>query len=161
MINNIEKIIIIVILSFIIIMLNNNYNTNENFECSFLQDKEHYKPAYVLQKPGDIINPLNSIYYIDFGNKLLTTGNYHIRMFNKTNHDVVNYVDGRYILKLDLSKQRKSCNLLCSKTELIYIKNSQNIWFIFNNKGELYQIKDKLTILHLNNHLHNLLYKNK
>ena len=64
MISNIEKIIIVVLLLFIIILLYNNCNTSENFECSFLQDEEHYKPIYVLQKPGDIINPLNSIYYI-------------------------------------------------------------------------------------------------
>jgi hypothetical protein len=157
MISNIEKIIFFVILLLIIFLLYNNYNTNENFTCSFIQE-DRYKPTYILQKPGDIINPLNSIYYIDFGNTLLTTGNYHIRMFNKTNHDIVNYIDGKYILKLDLSKQQKSCDLFCLQTELIYIKNSHNIWFVFNNKGELYQIKDKLTILHLNKHLQHLLH---
>jgi hypothetical protein len=39
-------------------------------------------------------------------------------MFNKTNHDLVNYVNGKYIIKLDLSKQQKSCNLLCSKNRI-------------------------------------------
>ena len=73
---------------------------NENFT--------NIEEKYELYKAGSIINPKNSIYYIDTNNELLEKGEYHIRMFNKTNHDIVNSLVGKYVIKLDLSKNCKT-----------------------------------------------------
>ena len=76
------------------------HQRSENFRN--IDDKK-----YFLYKPGAIVNPKNSIYYIDINDVVLEKGEYHIRMFNKTNHDIVNSLIGKYVIKLDLSKHYK------------------------------------------------------
>ena len=124
---------------------------NENFT--------NIEEKYELYKAGSIINPKNSIYYIDTNNELLEKGEYHIRMFNKTNHDIVNSLVGKYVIKLDLSKNCKTCRLSHPYQELVYIRKANNEWHVFNYKGELYKISDKNMCMYLDEKLSNLLYK--
>ena len=160
----------ILLLLVVIIILIVLHQKKENFRASTSVDEN-----YVLYKAGSIINPKNSIYYIDINNELLEKREYHIRMFNKTNHDIVNSLVGKYVLKLDLSKKYKtcqsdysnnqspchkgSCSLSRPYQELVYIKKANNEWYVFNYKGELYKINDKKMCIYLDKKLSNLLYK--
>jgi len=114
---------------------------------------------YFLYKPGAIVIPKNSIYYIDINDVILEYGEYRIRMFNKTNHDIVNSLVGKYVIKLDLSKPNKSCSLSYPYQELVYIKKANNEWYCFNYKGELYKINDMNKCTYLEKKLINLLHK--
>jgi len=114
---------------------------------------------FFLYKPGAIINPKNSIYYIDINKIVLEKDEFHIKMFNKTNHDIVNSLVGRYVMKLDLSKNYKTCSLSRPYQELVYIKKANNEWYVFNYQGELYKINDKNMCIYLDEKLNNLLYK--
>jgi hypothetical protein len=142
------EILLLVVVIIILIVL---HQKSENF-TSIDQN-------YFLYKPGTIVNPKNSIYYIDINNIVLEKGEYHIRMFNKTNHDIVNSLVGKYVMKLDLSKHCKKCSLSSPYQELIYIKKANNKWYIFNYQGELYQIDDINMCKYLDEKLSNLLYK--
>ena len=149
----------ILLLLIVIIILIVLHQKKENFMASTSVDEN-----YVLYKAGSIINPKNSIYYIDINNELLEKREYHIRMFNKTNHDIVNSLVGKYVLKLYLSKkyktcQKESCSLSRPYQELVYIKKANNEWYVFNYKGELYKINDKKMCIYLDKKLSNLLYK--
>jgi hypothetical protein len=139
--------IIVVIIIFIVL-----HQRSENFTS--IDDKK----KYFLYKPGAIVNPKNSIYYIDINKILLEKGEYHIRMFNKTNHDIVNSIVGKYVMKLDLFKQNKTCSLSRPYQELVYIKKANNDWFVFNYQGELYKINDKNMCKYLDENLSKLLY---
>jgi hypothetical protein len=155
-----DKLLLILILLLILFVITNS--NNENFTNSS-------KEKYVLYRPGSIINPLNSIYYIDINKEQLQTGEHHIRMFNKTNHDIVNSLDGKYVIKLNLSKQCKSCSLSSPHQELVYIKRFNNDpvrastsadeWYVFNYKGELYKIDDKKMYNYLEEKLNHILFK--
>jgi hypothetical protein len=142
------EILLLVIVIIILIALNQN---RENF--TIIDEK------YFLYKPGAIITPKNSIYYIDIDNIVLEEGEFNIRMFNKINHDIVNSLIGKYVMKLDLSNYYKTCNLSYPYQELVYIKKANNEWYYFNYKGELYRINDKNIWLFLDKKLSNLLYK--
>jgi hypothetical protein len=143
---NIEILLLFLII-IILIVLNKK---NENFT--------NVDNKYFLYKPGAIVNPKNSIYYIDINDIVLEKGEYHIRMFNKTNHDIINSLVGKYTMKLDLSKQCKVCSLSHPYQELVYIKKANNEWYVFNYKGELYKINDKNMCIYLDEKLSNLLY---
>ena len=142
------EILLLVVVIIILIVL---HQRRENFTSIDVK--------YFLYKPGAIVNPKNSIYYIDINDIVLEKGEYHIRMFNKTNHDIVNSLVGRFVIKLDLSKQCKRCSLSSPYQELIYIKKANNEWYIFNYQGELYKIDDKNMCIYLDEKLNNLLYK--
>ena len=142
------EILLLVVVIIILIVL---HQRRENFKSIDVK--------YFLYKPGAIVNPKNSIYYIDINDIVLEKGEYHIRMFNKTNHDIVNSLVGRFVIKLDLSKQCKRCSLSSPYQELIYIKKANNEWYIFNYQGELYKIDDKNMCIYLDEKLNNLLYK--
>ena len=144
---NIEILLLFLII-IILIVLNKK---NENFT--------NVDSKFFLYKPGAIVNPKNSIYYIDINDIVLEKGEYHIRMFNKTNHDIVNSLVGRFVIKLDLSKQCKSCSLSRPYQELVYIKKANNEWYVFNYQGGLYKINDKNMCMYLDEKLSNLLYK--
>lgn len=146
------EILLFVLVVIIILIVSNN--KKENFKKSTLVDEK-----YILYKPGSIINPKNSIYYIDINNVVLEKGEYRIKMFNKTNHDIVNSLVGKYVIKLDLSKNCKICSLSRPYQELVYIKKANNEWHVFNYKGELYKISDKKMCMYLDAELSNLLYK--
>jgi hypothetical protein len=141
---------ILLLITFIIILMILNQKC-ENFTS--IDEK------YFLYKPGAIVIPKNSIYYIDINDVVLEKGEFHIKMFNKTNHDIVNSIVGKYIIKLDLSKQNKKCSLSKHYQELVYIKKANNEWYVFNYKGELYKINDKKMCIYLDDKLSNLLYK--
>jgi hypothetical protein len=145
---NCEILLLIVVIIILIVL----HQRSENF--TNIDDKK-----YFLYKPGAIVNPKNSIYYIDINDIVLEKGEYHIRMFNKTNHDIVNSLIGKYVIKLDLSKQCKSCSLSRPYQELVYIKKANNEWFVFNYQGGLYKINDKNMCIYLDEKLSNLLYK--
>jgi hypothetical protein len=145
---NCEILLFVLVVIIILIVLQPK---TENF--TKLNDK------YILYKAGSIINPKNSIYYIDINNVVLEKGEYHIKMFNKTNHDIVNSLVGKYVIKLDLSKNCKTCRLSCPYQELVYIKKANNEWYVFNYKGELYKINNKKMCMYLDEKLSNLLYK--
>lgn len=142
---------ILLFIAFIIIIVLNQ--KRENFSS---MDKK-----YFLYKPGSIVIPKNSIYYIDINDNILEKGEFKIKMFNKTNHDIVNSLDAKYVIKLDLSDHYKTCSLSCPSKELVYIKKANNEWYIFNYDGELYKINDKNKCAYLNKTLSNLLYKEK
>jgi hypothetical protein len=144
---NIEILLLFLII-IILIVSNQKY---ENFKS--IDEK------YFLYKPGAIVIPKNSIYYIDINDIVLEKDEYHIKMFNKTNHDIVNSLIGKYVIKLDLSKHYKICSLSCPYQELVYIKKANNEWYIFNYEGELYKINDKNMCIYLDKKLRNLLYK--
>jgi len=144
---NCEIILLIVVIIILIVL----HQRSENFRN--IDDKK-----YFLYKPGAIVNPKNSIYYIDINDVVLEKGEYHIRMFNKTNHDIVNSLIGKYVIKLDLSKQRKICSLSHPYQEIVYIKKANNEWYVFNYQGELYKINDKNMCIYLDEKLSNLLY---
>jgi len=120
------EILLLIVVIIILIVL---HQKQENFTS--------IEQKYFLYKPGAIVNPKNSIYYIDINDIVLEKGEYHIRMFNKTNHDIVNSLVGRFVIKLDLSKQCKSCSLSRPYQELVYIKKANNEWYVFNYQGEL------------------------
>jgi hypothetical protein len=142
------EILLLVVVIIILIVL---HQRRENFTSIDVK--------YFLYKPGAIVNPKNSIYYIDINDIVLEKGEYHIRMFNKTNHDIVNSLVGRFVIKLDLSIQCKRCSLSSPYQELVYIKKANNEWYIFNYQGELYKIDDKNMCIYLDEKLSNLLYK--
>jgi len=142
------EILLLVVVIFILIVL---HQRQENF--SSIEQK------YFLYKPGAIVNPKNSIYYIDINDIVLEKGEYHIRMFNKTNHDIVNSLVGKYVIKLDLSKHCKKCRLSSPYQELVYIRKANNEWYVFNYQGELYKINDKNMCMYLDEKLSKLLYK--
>ena len=142
------EILLLVVVIIILIVL---HQKSENF-TSIDQN-------YFLYKPGAIVNPKNSIYYIDINNIVLEKGEYHIRMFNKTNHDIVNSLVGKYVMKLDLSKHCKKCSLSSPYQELVYIRKANNEWYVFNYQGELYKIDDINMCNYLDEKLSNLLYK--
>jgi hypothetical protein len=144
---NCEILLLLVVIIILIVL----HQKSENF-TSIDQN-------YFLYKPGAIVNPKNSIYYIDINNIVLEKGEYHIRMFNKTNHDIVNSLVGKYVIKLDLSKQNKSCSLSSPYQELVYIRKANNEWYVFNYQGELYKINDKNMCIYLDEKLSKLLYK--
>ncbi len=144
---NCEILLLLVVIIILIVL----HQKSENF-TSIDQN-------YFLYKPGAIVNPKNSIYYIDINNIVLEKGEYHIRMFNKTNHDIVNSLVGKYVIKLDLSKQNKTCSLSSPYQELVYIRKANNEWYVFNYQGELYKINDKNMCIYLDEKLSKLLYK--
>ena len=144
---NCEILLLIVVIIILIVL----HQKSENFTS--------IESKYFLYKPGAIVNPKNSIYYIDINNIVLEKGEYHIRMFNKTNHDIVNSLVGKYVIKLDLSKQCKKCSLSSPYQELVYIRKANNEWYVFNYQGELYKINDINMCKYLNEKLSNLLYK--
>jgi hypothetical protein len=113
------EILLLVVVIIILIVL---HQRRENFTSIDVK--------YFLYKPGAIVNPKNSIYYIDINDIVLEKGEYHIRMFNKTNHDIVNSLVGRFVIKLDLSKQCKRCSLSRPYQELVYIKKANNEWYV-------------------------------
>ena len=119
-------------------------------DCKKFDRQMSYQPEYVLELPGAIINPLNSKYYISIEDTVLNDGNYHIRMYGKTNHDIVNEVEGRYVLRETFPKYRKCCNFHCCVVELVYIKDTCGNWYVFNVAGELRNVTDHRKILYLN-----------
>ena len=141
----------ILLLAVVIIILVVLHQKSENFTS--------IEQKYFLYKPGAIVNPKNSIYYIDINDIVLEKGEYHIRMFNKINHDIVNSLVGKYVMKLDLSKHCKKCSLSSPYQELVYIRKANNEWYVFNYQGELYKIDDKNMCKYLDEKLSNLLYK--
>jgi len=141
------EILLLVVVIIILIVL---HQKQENF--SSIEQK------YFLYKPGAIVNPKNSIYYIDINKVVLEKGEYHIKMFNKTNHDIVNSIVGKYVMKLDLSKQNKTCSLSSPYQELVYIRKTNNEWYVFNYQGELYKINDINMCMYLDDKLSILVY---
>ena len=141
----------ILLLILVIIILIVLHQKSENFTS--------IEQKYFLYKPGAILNPKNSIYYIDINDIVLEKGEYHIRMFNKTNHDIVNSLVGKYVMKLDLSKHCKKCSISSPYQELVYIRKANNAWYVFNYQGELYKINDINMCKYLDEKLSNLLYK--
>jgi len=141
------EILLLVVVIFILIVL---HQKQENFSS--------IEQNYFLYKPGAIVNPKNSIYYIDINKVILEKGEYHIKMFNKTNHDIVNSIVGKYVMKLDLSKQNKTCSLSSPYQELVYIRKTNNEWYVFNYQGELYKINDKNMCMYLDDKLSKLVY---
>lgn len=144
---NCEILLLIVVIIILVVL----HQKSENFTS--------IEQKYFLYKPGAIVNPKNSIYYIDINDIVLEKGEYHIRMFNKTNHDIVNSLVGKYVMKLDLSKHCKKCSLSSPYQELVYIRNGNNEWYVFNYQGELYKINDINMCKYLDEKLSNLLYK--
>ena len=144
---NCEILLLIVVIIILVVL----HQKSENFTS--------IEQKYFLYKPGAIVNPKNSIYYIDINDIVLEKGEYHISMFNKTNHDIVNSLVGKYVMKLDLSKHCKKCSLSSPYQELIYIRKANNEWYIFNYQGELYKINDKNMCIYLDEKLSKLLYK--
>ena len=156
--NKIIIIIVILILSFFFM----NYDEKEPFmigkcsssvnlnDCKKFNKQASYQPDYVLELPGAIINPLNSKYYVSIEDTVLNDGNYHIRMYGKTNHDIVNEVEGRYVLRETFPKYRKCCNFHCCVVELIYIKDTCGNWYVFNVEGGLRNVTNSNHILYLN-----------
>ena len=122
-----------------------NFNPacSANINCNKLDKLKENQPQYELCLPGSIVKPLNSTFYISIPSTVLNNGNYHIRMYNKTNHDIFNQVEGRYVLKETFPAYKKKCNLHCCVTELIYIKDACANWYVFNNEGELKNIKNE------------------
>jgi len=144
---NCEILLLIVVIIILVVL----HQKSENFTS--------IEQKYFLYKPGAIVNPKNSIYYIDINDIVLEKGEYHIRMFNKINHDIVNSLVGKYVMKLDLSKHCKKCSLSSPYQELVYIRKANNEWYVFNYQGELYKIDDKNMFKYLDEKLSNLLYK--
>ncbi len=144
---NCEILLLIVVIIILVVL----HQKSENFTS--------IEQKYFLYKPGAIVNPKNSIYYIDINDIVLEKGEYHIRIFNKTNHDIVNSLVGKYVMKLDLSKHCKKCSLSSPYQELVYIRNGNNEWYVFNYQGELYKINDINMCKYLDEKLSNLLYK--
>jgi hypothetical protein len=142
------EILLLVVVIIILIVL---HQKSENFTS--------IDSKYFLYKPGEIINPKNSIYYIDINDIVLENEEFYITMFNKTNHDIVNSIVGKYIMKLDLSKHCNKCSLSSPYQELVYIRKTNNEWYVFNYQGELYKINDINMCKYLDEKLSNLLYK--
>ena len=156
--NKIFIIIVILILIFQFVKCSNKENfmsgkcsSSVNLsDCKKFDRQASYQPEYVLELPGAIINPLNSKYYVSIEDTVLNDGNYHIRMYGKTNHDIVNEVEGKYVLKEIFPKYRKCCNFHCCVVELIYIKDTCGNWYVFNVEGELRNVTNSNQILYLN-----------